>query len=217
MADEAHRELTATAKADQTARSGRNVGDRPPGAAGRASVKPDEQQAPETVTHTVPPRCRARTRHYHDGALAAEGFPASEINQRLAQGHSTVWLDLYDPEIDDLAVLTEEFGLHPLAVEDAVHDHERPKLDRYSDHLLLSAYAAELDTSTGTLATSELAAFITPAALITVRKDERFDVDALTQRCGEQQPDAGEVDVGGLGLGQYRFARQQGGEQEQHQ
>jgi magnesium transporter len=93
----------------------------------------------------IPPRCRARTRLYRDGALAAEGFPATEIKQRLAQGHSTIWLDLYDPEIDDLAVLTEEFGLHPLAVEDAVHDHERLNLDCYRDHLLLSAYAADLD------------------------------------------------------------------------
>jgi magnesium transporter len=118
--------------------------------------------------------------------LAAEGFPATEIKQRIAQGHCAVWLDLYDPEIEDLAVLTEEFGLHPLAVEDAVHEHERPKLDRYPDHLLLSAYAAELDTPTGTLSTSELAAFITPAALITVRKDDRFDVDALVHRWDDE-------------------------------
>lgn len=159
----------------------------PPGATGRASGESDAQQAPETVTHTIPPRCRARTRLYRDGALAAEGFPATEIKQRMAQGHCAVWLDLYDPEIEDLAVLTEEFGLHPLAVEDAVHDHERPKLDRYHDHLLLSVYAAELDAPTGTLSTSELAAFITPAALITVRKDDRFEVDALIQRWDDEQ------------------------------
>ncbi|MBV9920320.1 MAG: magnesium transporter CorA family protein [Pseudonocardia sp.] len=187
MADDAHVELAASAETQQTAPSDKPVSRQPPVAAGTVPGKPDEQQAPETVTHTVPPRCRARTRLYRDGALAAEGFPATEIKKRLAQGRSTVWLDLYDPEIDDLTVLTEEFGLHPLAVEDAVHDHERPKLDRYGDHLLLSAYAAELDTTSGTLATSELAAFITPAALITVRKDDRFDVDALVQRWDDEQ------------------------------
>ena len=106
--------------------------------------------------------------------MAAEGFPAAEIKQRLAQGGAAVWLDLYDPEIEDLTVLVQEFGLHPLAIRDAVHEHERPKLDRYRDHLLLSAYAAKLNTRTGVLSTSELAAFITPAALITVRKDDRF-------------------------------------------
>jgi magnesium transporter len=190
MADDAHVELAARAQTQKhrAAPSDTPASEQPPGATGTAtSGTPDERQAPETVTHAIPPRCRARTRLYRDGALVAEGFPATEIKHRLAQGHSTIWLDLYDPEIDDLAVLTEEFGLHPLAVEDAVHDHERPKLDRYHDHLLLSAYAADLDTSTGTLSTSELAAFVTPAALITVRKDDRFDVDALIQRWDEEQ------------------------------
>jgi magnesium transporter len=94
----------------------------------------------------------------------------------------TVWLDLHDPDADDLAVLTDEFGLHPLAVEDAVQRHERPKLDRYPDHLFLSAYAVHLDTTTSELVSSELAAFITPRALITVRKDDGFSVDALVER-----------------------------------
>jgi magnesium transporter len=55
-------------------------------------------------------------------------------------------------------VLSEEFGLHPLAVEDALHHRQRPKLDRYSSRLFLTAYAARLDAGTGELATSELAA-----------------------------------------------------------
>jgi magnesium transporter len=134
MADDANVELAANAETRTDAPA---PSDEP--AVGRASGEADAQQAPETVTHTVPPRCRARTRLYHGGVLAAEGFPATEIKQRLAQGRGAVWLDLYDPEIADLAVLTEEFGLHSLAVEDAVHDHERPKLDRYHDDLLISS------------------------------------------------------------------------------
>jgi magnesium transporter len=147
MADDAHIELAASAETEThpAAPSDEPASPPLPGATGTASGQSDAQQAPEAVTHTIPPRCRARTRLYRDGAVAAEGFPATEIKQRLAHGHTVVWLDLYDPEIDDLAVLTEEFGLHPLAVEDAVHAHERPKLDRYHDHLLLSAYAAQLD------------------------------------------------------------------------
>jgi hypothetical protein len=52
--------------------------------------------------------------------------------------------------------------LHPLAVEDAVQRHERPKLDRYQDHAFLTVYAVSLDRATGRLTTSELAAFATP-------------------------------------------------------
>jgi magnesium transporter len=79
-------------------------------------------------------------------------------------------------------VLSEEFGLHPLAVEDAVAERQRPKLDRYRTHLFLTAYAAKLDTDTGQLATSEVSAFITDQALITVRKDDGLDIGAVVER-----------------------------------
>ena len=55
----------------------------------------------------------------------------AEISDHLADESVTIWLDLRDPGREDLAVLSDEFGLHPLAVEDAVHEHQRPKLDRY--------------------------------------------------------------------------------------
>ena len=54
----------------------------------------------------------------------------------------------------DLEVVSEEFGLHPLAVEDAIQEHERPKLDRYQDHYFLTAYAVSLDPATGRLTTA---------------------------------------------------------------
>lgn len=140
---------------------------------------------------------QARTRRYRGGALEAEGFPVTEIGDHLWQDGVTVWLDLHDPGAGDLEVLTAEFGLHPLAVEDAVLRHERPKLDRYPDHLFLSAYAVHLDETTAELAGSELAAFITPRALITVRKDRGFDVDALVERW-DDSPDLAVHGVGYL-------------------
>jgi Mg2+ and Co2+ transporter CorA len=83
-----------------------------------------------TQTPTV---CTARTRLYRNGLLEAEGFPMAQVSDHLGAEGVTVWLDLEGPDVEDLAVLTEEFGLHPLAVEDAVQKHERPKLDRYPD------------------------------------------------------------------------------------
>ena len=94
----------------------------------------------------TPTKCQARTRLYRDGTLEREGFPVAEISDHLTDEAVTIWLDLRDPDRDDLAVLSEEFGLHPLAVEDAVHDHQRPKLDRYQTYLFLNAYGARLDT-----------------------------------------------------------------------
>ena len=102
------------------------------------------------------------TRLYRDGMLDAKDFPAAQISDYLQEPGTVVWLDLCEPDRTDLEVVSQEFGLHPLAVEDAVQQHERPKLDRYQDHAFLTAYAVDLDAASGKLITSELAAFATP-------------------------------------------------------
>jgi magnesium transporter len=144
-------------------------------------IHTDGPVAPSVCT-AKPPHCPARTRLYRDGRLVDEGFPAARIAAHLAEDpEAVVWLDLQNPEMEDLQLVTSEFGLHPLAVEDAVHDHQRPKLDRYGSHLFASMYAVALDPATGLLTTGEVNAFITPRALITIRKTH-FDVDTLLER-----------------------------------
>jgi magnesium transporter len=69
-----------------------------------------------------------------------------------------------------------------VAIEDALVDRERPKIDRYRTHLFLTAYSARLDKESGELATSELAAFILPRALITIRKDDGLDIGKVVDR-----------------------------------
>jgi magnesium transporter len=155
---------------------------------------------PQTVATSAlcevsPAGCQARTPLYRDGRLALEGFPVADISDHLADESVTVWLDLRDPDGDDLGVVSEEFGLHPLAVEDALHHSQRPKLDRYPSHLFLTAYATQLDASTGELMTSELAAFITSQALITVRKDDGLDIGAVIDRWDSSS------DLAGFGVG----------------
>ncbi|MDQ1715504.1 MAG: magnesium transporter, partial [Frankiaceae bacterium] len=81
--------------------------------------------------------------------------------------------------------ITEELGLHALAVDDAVHEHQRPKVDRYDSHLFLTGYDVSLDKGSGELTTSEVAAFITSQALVTVRKDDGYDIDAVVKRWDE--------------------------------
>ena len=96
-------------------------------------------------------------------ALAGSGdFRSIRGAEKILADGNVVWLDLRDPDTEDLSVLSEEFGLHPVAIEDAIARHERPKLDRYRSHLFLTAYAVHLDPVSWRLATSELAAFITP-------------------------------------------------------
>jgi magnesium transporter len=168
-------------------------------AAGRVTFRGDDPvaAAAATVSQSTPTKCQARTRVYRDGALVAEGFPVAKISDYLEQESTIVWLDLHDPDRADLAVLSDEFGLHPLAIEDAVHEHERTKLDRYQSYLFLTAYAVHLNEESGALSTSELAAFVTKRALITVRKDDGLDIGTVVNYW-DGSPDLAKQGVGYL-------------------
>ena len=126
----------------------------------------------------------ARTRLYRGGVLEKEGFPVADVSDFVAQPDSYVWVDLLAPAAADLEVIAEELGLHRLAVADALDMRQRPKLDRYASHEFLNMYDVRLDHDSGELRMSELSAFITPTALVTVRKDEQFDTSADLARCG---------------------------------
>src|SRR6266496_6786550 len=102
-----------------------------------------------------------RTRLYRSGKLELADFPVADISEHLAVEGSVIWVDLCAPSQADFDMIGEEFGLHELAVEDALHAGERPKLDRYASHLFLGAYAVDPRTAAGELVVGELAAFIT--------------------------------------------------------
>jgi magnesium transporter len=123
----------------------------------------------------------AHTRLYRNGVLELEDFPVADISDYIDDPAVTVWLDYCEPTDADLAAISEELGLHELAVEDAVSEHQRAKVDCYDSHSFLTAYAVRLDEA-GALRTSEVAAFVTTRALVTVRKDEHFDIGAVLQR-----------------------------------
>lgn len=102
----------------------------PSGLANAAGSLRQEMAGASSICQISPTRAQMRTRLYRDGKLELEGFPVADISDYLGDDLVTVWLDLLGPDHDDLAVLSEEFGLHPLAVEAASHHSQRPKLDR---------------------------------------------------------------------------------------
>ncbi|MEU4832345.1 magnesium transporter CorA family protein [Streptosporangium sp. NPDC023615] len=121
-----------------------------------------------------------RTRLYRNGVLEAEGFPIDDISDHVADDSAVVWFDLCSPTQADLAKVSEELGLHPLAVEDALHSHQRPKLDTYDSHLFITAYAARLKDETVDFV--EVSIFVTKNALVTVRENPTFDIDEVIRR-----------------------------------
>jgi magnesium transporter len=122
------------------------------------------------------------TRAYRKGVVEAEGFPIGEVAEHLADADTVVWVDLCAPDHEDLRRLADELGLHELAVEDAVDEHQRPKLDHYGTHKFLVTRVVTIDVESGSLQECELDAFIGDRWLITVRKDERFPIDRVTTR-----------------------------------
>src|SRR5579859_7086742 len=96
--------------------SGGVLGARPPRAETFHGNDPGTVAA-SAICRRTPTKCQARTRLYRDGTLELEGFPVADISKYVADEAVTIWLDLRDPDRDDLTVLSEEFGLHPLAIE----------------------------------------------------------------------------------------------------
>jgi magnesium transporter len=90
------------------------------------------------------------------------------ISDVLAQDDgSFVWVGLYQPGEDLLDKMQEEFGLHDLAVEDAHHAHQRPKIEAYGNSLFIAAHTAQLVADK--IAFGETQVFLGPRYLLTVR------------------------------------------------
>jgi len=101
---------------------------------------------------------------------------------------SMAWIGLYRPSVDELTSLAEQFGLHELAVEDAVLAHQRPKLERYGDTLFVVLRAARYLDQIEEVEFGELHVFIGSNFVITVRHAESPDLSIVRRRL-EESPD----------------------------
>jgi magnesium transporter len=80
---------------------------------------------------------------YRDGKRQASTTTLGETFRVLReQDGGIAWIGLYRPDVGELNSLAEEFDLHPLAVEDAITAHQRPKLERYGPTLFVVLRAA---------------------------------------------------------------------------
>jgi magnesium transporter len=120
--------------------------------------------------------------------LEAEGFPVAQVSDYLAEDDMVVWVDLCGPSVEELHELASELGLHELAVEDALSEHQRPKLDHYATHLFFSCHALHVDRDESRLDTTEIDAFVSKRWIITVRKDNGFTMDEVLERW-DRSPD----------------------------
>jgi magnesium transporter len=103
----------------------------------------------------------------HDGGWDRIHFDDEQIEMLLGRG-DFFWLDLDNPDEDDFRILRERFQFHPLAVEDAEHFKQRPKIDPYDDHVFIVVYGAAPDADR----LVEVHCFYSERYLVTVHRDE---------------------------------------------
>nr|WP_187776297.1 magnesium/cobalt transporter CorA [Spelaeibacter cavernicola] len=94
-----------------------------------------------------------------------------EVRRRNA---GFVWVGLHEPDEGQMATVAQTFGIHELAVEDAVQAHQRPKLERYDDLLILVLRTVnyvehDMDTVSEIVETGEIMVFVGPDFVVTVR------------------------------------------------
>ncbi|MGD7788253.1 magnesium/cobalt transporter CorA [Propionibacteriaceae bacterium Y1700] len=109
-------------------------------------------------------------------------------SSRAAAGEGFVWMGLKDPSDADLSRFAEQFGLHPLAIEDAVEGHRRSKLEQFGDTLfmVLSTIAwidHEAVTETSEIvSTGQMMIFLGTNFVLTVRRGEHSALHSLREQ-----------------------------------
>ncbi|MDX2597891.1 MULTISPECIES: magnesium/cobalt transporter CorA [Streptomyces] len=101
-------------------------------------------------------------------------------------GGGFVWIGLHEPSEREFELVTQEFGLHPLAVEDALKAHQRPKLEVYDDSLFMVLKPVVYEPESDTVSAGEVMIFIGDAFVVTVRHGEGAPLAAVRHRLEEE-------------------------------
>ena len=125
---------------------------------------------------------------YVDGRRAAEPESLEQTYELLRDEHGMGWIGLYRPDDEEIASVATEFGLHELAVEDAVHAHQRPKLERYGDTLFVVLRPARYVDPEEVVEIGELHVFVGKDFVVTVRHANKPDL-ALVRKRLESDPE----------------------------
>lgn len=99
-----------------------------------------------------------------------------------------VWIGLYEPTEKEFELVSQEFGLHPLAVEDALKAHQRPKLEVYDDSLFAVLKPVVYEPDSDAVSTGELMIFLGDAFAVVVRHGEGSPLKAVRRRL-EHEPE----------------------------
>ena len=125
---------------------------------------------------------------YRDGHRWEGPEDLSDALEEARAAGGFVWIGLHEPSEKEFDLVTEEFGLHPLAVEDALKAHQRPKLEVYDDSLFLVLKPVVYEPKSDQVSTGEVMIFVGDSFGVTVRHGEGSPLGAV-RRHREQEPE----------------------------
>lgn len=137
-----------------------------------------------------PPDTRQLVVCQADGRFVKKVNP-SDISEIIKDRQSFVWLDLQDPQEREIKLLRDEFHFHPLAIEDATRQHERPKLESYDGYYFIVFYAVEYDEAQGHLITQAMSLFIGANYLVSVHTGRIAALGDTIQRWQKNEEEFG--------------------------
>lgn len=149
---------------------------------GPPSAKPTgDAEAPEPPPETANSIISAAL--YRDGhRVSTHDTLADAFRQQRATADTLAWIGLHRPTRSELVAVASEFELHPLAVEDALEAHQRPKLERYGGTLFVVLRAARYLDDPEEVDFGELHVFVGRDFVITVRHGGAPDLSAVRRR-----------------------------------
>lgn len=117
---------------------------------------------------------------YRDGAKVGD-IALDKIGPLLDEAGTFIWLGLYEPDEKSLREIQQKFGLHELAVEDALHAHQRPKLETYGDTVFVVLNTAQLQDEHVTFGETHL--FVGRNFIVSVRHGASTSYSSLREKC----------------------------------
>ena len=124
---------------------------------------------------------------YVDGVRTADPESLEETFEVMRERRGLAWIGLYRPDADELHRVAAEFGLHPLAVEDALTGHQRSKLERYGDTWFVVLRPARYLDAEERVELGELHVFVGPDFVVTIRHAESPDLATVRHRLEEDR------------------------------
>ena len=106
---------------------------------------------------------------YRNGTRTDDDAHWRELRGKATGDDDFVWIGMHDPSDDEIHDVAEAFGLHPLAVEDAIQPHQRPKLERFGDMVFLIIKTLWYVDADDAVETGEIALFVGDGFVVSVR------------------------------------------------